>query len=221
MVDKIKYYLIILIFSNSFFSVFSQDSIVKVKYTSDFKFQDGIYLTFKEVKENKPSITEFEIIKDNTLGDAGRVILRFENTDSLGNARTSNMKDCYGYSYKGILYKYQGYPGYYYKLFLIGNMTHYMAIIKRVTPQSYMSDQPISEYGDITSDFIEKFIDFETGNEYFFKYKVFCEFLKAKDVDLYNVYNKTRDKKQLMHNFLLKYNEKHPLYFPVTVNKEE
>ena len=211
-----------LIFFFVFAALFAEaqnDSTVMVKYQEGVHFEDGIYLSFDEFKQNKPKITEYEVINDNTFGEMGRVILRFDCEDAKGNLKSCTIKECFCYCKKGVVYIYQGYYGYYYRAFIIGALVHYLAFSHSVTPMAYMSDQPVAYVGT-TGNYEEFVIDFETGKEIPFKYKNFSGFLKAQDPELYEQLKKTKQKKKMIHNFLLKYNEKHPIFIPVVKTEE-
>jgi hypothetical protein len=54
----------------------------------------------------------------------------------------------------------------------------------------------------------------ETGATFLFTYRNFKDFLKQNDEELLAELEKTKNKRDMIHHFLLKYNEKHPVYFP-------
>jgi hypothetical protein len=190
------------------------DSVVMLKYQEGVRFEEGIYLSFDEFKKNSPKIQEYEVINDNTFGEIGRVILRFNCEDAAGNVKSCSVKECFCYVRKGVVYIYQGYFGYYYRTFIVGALTHYLAFSHTVTPKMYMSDQPVAYIGS-TENYQEFLKDFNTGKEIPFKYKNFSAFLKNNDPELYGQLQKTKQKRKMIHNFLLKYNERHPIYIPV------
>lgn len=194
--------------------LYAQDESTMVKYSRDFKFNDGIYQTFKEFKDNKPSLQVFEVVKDNLYGEEGSMKLKYPCPDSIGSKKNCVIDDCFGYSKNGILYMYQGYSGYYYRMFLVGALSHYIAFNKNRLGDMYFSNEPIAYVGS-SNDYSEFLLDFETGETFHFNYKDFCDFLKAHDEELYQELEKTKQKRKMIHHFLLKYNEKHPIYFPV------
>lgn len=198
----------------SAFSQAQNDSTALLKYQEGVYFEDGIYLSFDEFKNNSPKIHEYEVINDNTFGEIGRVLLRFNCEDDKGNIKSCSVKDCFCYVRKGVVYIYQGYFGYYYRAFIVGALTHYLAFSHAVTPKMYMSDQPVAYVGS-TENYQEFVIDFNTGKEIPFKYKNFSDFLKDNDTELYNQLQKSKQKRKMIHNFLLRYNERHPIYIPV------
>ncbi|HNW89502.1 MAG TPA: hypothetical protein PKN48_07545 [Bacteroidales bacterium] len=209
----IAFYIILLLFFCPAFG-YAQSDTVMVKYTRDFKFNDGIYQTFKEFKDNKPSLPVFEVVKDNLYGEEGSMKLKYPCPDSIGSKKTCVIDECFGYSKNGILYMYQGYSGYYYRMFLVGALSHYIAFSKNRMGDMYFSTEPIAYVGS-SNDYSEFLLDFETGETFHFNYKDFCDFLKIHDEELYQELQKTKQKRKMIHHFLLKYNEKHPVYFPV------
>lgn len=192
----------------------AQNDSSYVKYTKGFVFNDGIYLSFKEFKNNKPSLNEFEAIKEDLYGEEGSVILKYPCPDSIESAKKCILKDCFGYCKNNIVYFSQGYSGYYYRMFIIGALSHYIAIHFYSNDHMYISQEPNAFIGT-TSDYTEYLLDFETGEKFRFTYKDFCNFLINNDKDLYDELQKTKHKRDMIHHFLLKYNDKHPIYFPV------
>ena len=59
------------------------DTIGKVRYSKDFVFNDGIYLSFSEFKANKPSIKKFFIKKPSVFGNPNYTLLEFVCPDSI------------------------------------------------------------------------------------------------------------------------------------------
>ncbi|HQI69347.1 MAG TPA: hypothetical protein PLT47_01250 [Bacteroidales bacterium] len=194
----------------------AQSDTVMVKYTRDFKFNDGIFQTFQEFKNNKPSLPEFEVVKDKIYGEEGSVILRYPCPDSIGSKKTCVIDECFGYSKNGILYIYQGYPGYYYRMFMVGALSHFVAFDKYGMHDMYFSPEPLAYVGT-SNDYAEYLLDMETGETMHFNYKDFCKFLENHDSELFQELQNTRQKRKMIHHFLLKYNEKHPVYFPVSI----
>lgn len=192
----------------------AQNDSAIVKYTRDFKLKDGIYQTFKEFKNNKPSLPEFEVIKDKIYGEDGSIILRYPCPDSIGSKKTCEVDECFGFCKNGVLYLSQGYSGYYYRMFIVGALSHFIAFNRYGMPDMYLSPEPLAYVGT-TNDYSEFLLDFETGNTIHFNYKDFSDFLKAHDEELYQELQKTKQKRKMIHHFLLKYNERHPIYFPV------
>mgnify|MGYP007068279383 CR=1 FL=1 len=207
--------LAILIICPLFSRLSAQNDTTFVKYSRDFKFNDGIYQSFKEFKNNKPSLPDFEVIKDKIYGEEGSIILRYPCPDSIGSKKTCTLDKCFGYCKNGILYFSQGYTGYFYRMFIVGALSHFMAYNKDdMQHDLFMSPQPVAYVGP-SNDYTEYLLDFNTGTTFLFNYKDFSDFLKAHDEELYQELQKTRQKRKMIHHFLLKYNEKHTISFPV------
>ncbi|MCK9611942.1 MAG: hypothetical protein PHR81_00935 [Bacteroidales bacterium] len=209
---KLFYNILFIFFLPSF--LFSQSDIPQVKYTREFKFNDGIYQSFKEFKYNNPSLPEFSMSKDNNFIQEGNVILRYPCPDSIGSKRTCVIENCFGFSRNGILYLNQGYPGYYYRMFIVGALSHFIAFNKFGAPDVFATFEPFV-FSSGSNDFTEYLLDFETGNTFRFGYTEFSEFLEKHDKELFDELQNTKQKRKMIHHFLLKYNEKHPIYFPV------
>jgi len=100
-----RYFRILLVLLFPFFMptiLHAQNDSTLVKYSRDFKLKDGIYQTFKEFKNNKPSLPEFEVIKDKIYGEDGSMILRYPCPDSIGSKKTCEIEDCFGFCKNGI-----------------------------------------------------------------------------------------------------------------------
>ncbi len=191
----------------------AQNDSVYVKYTRDFKLKDGIYQTFNEFKNNKPSLPEFEVVKDRIYGEEGSIILKYPCPDSIGSKRTCLIDECFAFCKNGVLYLSQGFSGYYYRMFIVGALSHYIAFNRSSMHDMYFATEPMAYMGS-TGDYTEYLLDFETGNSIHFNFRDFSDFLKTHDEELYAELQKTKQKRKMIHHFLLKYNEKHPIYFP-------
>lgn len=88
-----------------------QDSakIEKIKYTPDFKFKDGIYLSFEDIKHNNPIIKE-RIITDLNYEDYAFFEKLLNNAkkitvlDLMGLRKEIPVKNIWGFSQNGIVY---------------------------------------------------------------------------------------------------------------------
>jgi hypothetical protein len=183
-----------------------------VKYTQDFKFQDGIFMNFDEFKNNAPSITQFEVVKDKNSGDGTYIYLKYSVQDTSGSKKKMTNKTCFGFSKNGVLYFSDGNNGFY-RMFIVGALSHFIQY------------QPIygsmdNFYGNTTglnfsgNELREYLLDFQTGETFVFVYRNFRDFLKSHDEELLKELEKTKNKRDMIHHFLLKYNERHPVYFP-------
>lgn len=214
---KLLFLILLLCFYISVLNAQQATDTVMFKYSRDFPFNDGIYLSFSEFKNNRPSFSNFNIINDDQYGRAGSTMLAYPCHDSAGMPKLCAVKECFGYCSQGVVYLWQGYGDYYYRLFIIGALSHYLAFQQYNSYPVLVSDQPVGFTGT-TAEYTEYLLDFETGESFPFTYKSFSNFLKTHDEELYNALEKSRGKRKLIHNFLLKYNEKHPVYFPVILS---
>jgi len=85
-----------------------KDSIKQVKYTPDFKFNDGIFLSFSQVKENNAiNKSKIETAEDLNSIDFFKNVLSNETIilfDNNGMKREYPVSDIWGYSNQGVLY---------------------------------------------------------------------------------------------------------------------
>lgn len=189
--------------------VFPQEnSAGKVQYSSDFVFEEGIYLTFDEFKADSPSIKKFSIKKPAPYSDPNFIFLEYACSDSVKETENCKVKDCWGYSYRGDVYISHAYYAYFFKLMVIGSVCHFVGLSG---VGSTATDIMTGFGGD--NDYKQFYLDFETGDIQIFTYKYFAEFLKYHDEVLYEELIKEKKKKKLIFKYLLKYNEKHPIYF--------
>lgn len=188
------------------------DSAGKVKYNGEFEFTDGIYLTFNEFVSNNPSIKEFYIKKPTPIADPLNIELEYKCTDSVKTNKNCAITDCWGYSYKGNVYIAHSYYAYYFKVQVIGALCHFTGL-SGVGIQTPVNNDVISGFG-ADNEYRQFMIDFKTGEINVFNYKNFSTFLKENDNELYVELSQKKRKKKFIFQYLLKYNERHPIYFP-------
>jgi hypothetical protein len=142
-----------------------------------------------------------------------QIELTYNCTADDGSRNTCTLDNCFAYVKENKLYFSQGFYGYYFRVFIVGSLTHFMAYSSFDIDRDYY-------YGNMTglmssdNDFQEYLLDFETGQAFRFTYKIFSEFLKTRDAELYQQLMESKRKRKMIHHFLLKYNEKHPAYVP-------
>jgi hypothetical protein len=204
--------IIVLLFLTGNFLFAQTDTTGKVRYTHNYIFKDGIYLTFDEFKNNAPSITDFTIVKSGQLSSSNDVILEYPCRDSVSKGKKCEMEDCWGYCNKGTVYISHKSTGLYFKVMVVGAVCHFVALSG--FDQSQQMNSTFTQYG-AGNDYVQYFLDFDSGIATPFTYKKFVAFLKVKDTDLYkNLSIIKKNRRKLIFLFLLKYNEKHPIYFP-------
>ncbi|PKP40971.1 MAG: hypothetical protein CVT95_13060 [Bacteroidetes bacterium HGW-Bacteroidetes-12] len=203
---KIIFLLFSLLFSILTFA--QQDTLGKTRYTPEFRFKTGIFMSFEEFQHNEPSIINFRIKKKGNFNDGIIFEYKCEDDSNLW-CETEN---CWGYSENGNVYISQKFANKYFRIQIIGALIHYI----RFDGYDYRDmGYSYNYYMQTTAvpRFNEFFLDFDTGNSYLFTYKIFSEFLKNKDEELYKKLMNTKKKKKIYTHFLFKYNEKHPIYF--------
>ncbi|MBG0860122.1 MAG: hypothetical protein IQL11_11500 [Bacteroidales bacterium] len=113
------------------FSVRGQEREGMVKYTPDFRFRDGIYLNFDQVKINSP-IPKAKILTSTDYNDreffqklfeAGKIYFY----DNMGIRQEVEINSIWGYSRNGILYIQI--EGNFNRVTFIGNICHFVADI--------------------------------------------------------------------------------------------
>lgn len=115
----------------SSFSLNGQDQVGKVKYTPDFKFRDGIYMNFEQVKVNNP------IPKAKLLTSADYNDREFFNKvfaadkiyfyDEMGVRQEVDKNDIWGFARNGVLYVMI--QGNFNRITFVGNICHFVADI--------------------------------------------------------------------------------------------
>lgn len=211
----------VLIFLACPFFLFTQtDSVL---YTSEFKFVDGIYKTFEEFKQNRPSLkvkakaTE-NIDKKMTFGVQEESLYY---SDSLGNPIFLNHKDVWGYCLNGVVYvKFQHR---YHRLFKIAAISLFS---EEPTSDPTLGLVPASTglvisgfpYTDnlfpFNDDSKHYLLDFYTGLLYYHNLAV-IEQLLEKDKALHAEFmsiKKAKERKKRMFIYLRKFNERNPIY---------
>jgi hypothetical protein len=211
-----------------------QDSLLfadSVKYTVDFKFKDGIYLNFLQVKSNSP-VSKFSILTsdyevDGSFYDNLTQQKTISYFDIFGVKQDVETKRIWGYADKGVLYVQVG--GTFNRINIVGSISHFIANVVEEHESYY--DPMYGGYGTYygtsmgsssytTSEVRQYIMDFSTGQVLEFTSEN-VEILLMKDVTLYDEYvalNK-KSKNQLKFYYVRKFNERNPLYIFKTDNE--
>jgi len=174
----------------------------------DFHFTDGIYLSFDELKNNLPAWRTFEVTHRN-----GATYLARPCADSSTTRNDCAVENPWGYCLNGNVFIHQGYDNHYFRLQVIGALTHYFRM-EIIYTNSGLSD-PMNPYGAMPSARMsdrEVILEWSTGKSFDFNYKNFKAFLKNNDPDLYQQLESSKKKRGMIYFYLLKYNERHPVY---------
>ncbi len=211
-----------------------------IKYTPEFKFREGFYLNFDQVKSNKP-IPKSRLLtsidpKSPTFFDQITEAKTLTYFDDLGNSREVETNSIWGYCTNGILYI--GIGGSFNRITIMGNICHFVANVTTYSNR-YNSPYGYSPYGYYpygygyspygygyspygygspsyrTTELKQLLLDFNTGKVMEYEPKS-VEMLLMTDPELHDEYSNLRSKKQqqLKFMYIRKYNEKHPLYIP-------
>ena len=224
----------------SFLQLFGQDKEGMAKYTPDFKFNDGIYLNFDQVKLNSP-IPKAKLLTSIDYNDREffKKILEGDKIyffDNMGVRQEVAKNSIWGYSRNGVLYIQV--QDNFNRITFVGSICHFVADITTYDSRSYSSpygyyDPYYSPYSysnyynpyyspyrsNMSRNELKQYlIDFESGKVLEFDVDN-TELLLMKDNKLYEEYVQLsrRKKKDLMFVYIRRFNENNPLYIPVPV----
>ncbi len=210
-----------------------------VKYTPDFRFTDGIYVNFDQVKRNSP-IPKAKIVTSADYNARDFFEQIFENDqlyyyDAMGVRQELEIEEIWGYSRKGILYIQL--QGNFHRITFVGKLAHFVAEITTYDRRNYGSSRnyydpyyspysynsynspyyysPYSPSTVSRNELIQYIIDFETGNRLEYNVKnVEIALMKDPELHLEYVSLSRKKKKQMMFLYIRKYNERNILYLP-------
>jgi hypothetical protein len=212
-----------------------EEEIPLVPYTPDYKFRDGIYLGIQDVKSNDPiplaRIVSERISYDREFFDElilkGHIVLY----DYAGVRAVVNTSDIWGYALHGRLHIMVG--GRFQRIILQGSISQFMAS-ETTHEKTYFADEDTVDYYTTTEDLHREFhkkyyyrnltaegklclFDFESNALEAYDPSALGKLLE-RDSLLFSEYTslRTREKKKQMVNFIRRYNQNHPLYFPAT-----
>jgi hypothetical protein len=213
-----------------------------VKYTPDFKFNDGIYLNFDEVKLNQP-IPKAKLLTSIDYNDREffKKLMEMDKIyfyDDMGVRQEIVKNNMWGYARNGVIYVQI--QGNFNRITFVGSICHFVADVtsydNRYSNSPYGYYDPYYSpygYGNYYSPYGGSYydpyrqnsaprtelkqylIDFETGKVLDFDTDN-TELLLMKDDVLYEEYMRLsrKMKKDLMFVYIRKFNEKHPLMIP-------
>ena len=211
----------------------------EVKYTPDFRFRDGIYVNFDQVRQNSP-IPKAKIVTSADYNARDFFVQIFENDriyyyDGLGIRQELEIESIWGYSRNGILYIQL--QGNFHRITYVGMLAHFVADIttydrrnygspynyyspysSRYSYNSYNNPYYYSPYSPSTisrSELVQYIVDFETGNRLEYNVNnVEISIMKDPELHMEFISLPRKKKKQMMFLFLRRYNEDNPLYLP-------
>ena len=204
-----------------------QDSISRVKYTPEFRFTDGLYLNFSQVRNNNPipptrinsriDPGEFNFFRDLV---EEKTISYF---DGFGSQQEVNTDQIWGFCQDGKLFI--NYNDEFNRIPIIGQACHFIADVTVIDTYNdpYYYDRYNNYYNPYSNrpynrtsrskEMRQYIMRFETGEILSYNRESILVVL-MEDPELYEEYNSLRKRKQrdLMFFFLRRFNEKHPLY---------
>lgn len=208
------------------------DTSGMIRYTPDFRFQDGLFLDFDQVRSNAP-LAKSRILTtlDYNDDDFFTRLLQEKKVyyyDNLGTKQELQASKIWGYARNGMLYIRVGNE--FDRITFIGSICHFIANVSTYSnryndpnmtdfyynPYYYNNYRYGYPYNQVeTKDMQQFLLDFETGKVMNFDVKS-MEALLTRDPQLYDEYSGLSGKKQKQLKFLYlrKFNERHPLYFP-------
>ena len=220
---------------------YGQEKDGLIKYTPDFRFKDGIYLSFDQIKANNP-IPKAKLLTSADYNDREFFTKVFESDkvyfyDEVGIRQEVAKSNIWGFARNGVLYVLI--QDSFNRVTFFGNICHFVADVTTYdtrsnnyspygyydpynSPYGYGSYNPYgsyySPYGQQTvarNELKQYIIDFETGKVLDFTTDN-VEMLLMKDPAIYDEYIQlpAKKKKELRFVYIRKFNEKNPLYLP-------
>ncbi len=222
-----KYPIVFILFVSFIFNLYGQDSTDMVKYSPDFKFNDGIYVNFEQVKANDP-IPKSRLLTTVGYNDREFFERLTQNKeiafyDQFGTQQSIPTKSIWGYSNNGVLFI--NLNNTFNRITVIGNICHFVAnqttYYRDYYDPYYYGNPYYNRYGGYPyntrkqSELRQYVLDFESGEVYDYEIST-MEILLMRDPELHDEYANLRKKKkkQLKFYYLRKFNERNPLYIP-------
>ena len=178
-----------------------------------FNFKDGVYLSIEEYKNNQPSLpfNRFCQKDGSTLFDFKLEPTLYYRNDTNGVSPLSS-SSLFGYAHYGNFYIKVDYlkQSYFARLVVIGALCHFVCEVQQSTVDYYYNTPRY------TTAMLQFALDHETGKVVPFNQESFLVFLQ-RDKELYDEFTllPKKKKKDLTFFYLRKYNQKHPVYFPL------
>lgn len=208
------------------------EEVTMVRYSPDFKFKDGLYLNIDDLRNNDP-IPLARIVTDlgsynkdfiNEMYSSAKIVLY----DDYSIKRFIYTKNLWGYAEGGRLYIMVG--GQFQRISITGSISLFIAsettnvktrfprdtsIHARTTGDLYRSHHKRYYYAPVTGQGGEYLFDFESNSLSVYSAEV-LEKLLVRDAELFTEYAslKKREQKKRMSEFIRRYNQNHPLFFP-------
>lgn len=204
------------------------DSLIMIKYSPDFKFKEGIYINFDQVKVNQP-LPKSRIISTVNYNDPDF----FENLlddpsvyfyDNIGNRNELKTSQIWGYSRNGFVYIKM--EDGFFRITLIGTVCHFVAseTTYHNNYNNYSYPYSYNSYSDpyrmhptsqTVTEMRQYVLDFNTGRVLDYTEES-LDVIFMFDPEIHDEFNSLSKKKrkQMKFYFMRKFNTAHPLYFP-------
>ncbi|HBS85533.1 MAG: hypothetical protein A2W91_17130 [Bacteroidetes bacterium GWF2_38_335] len=199
-----------------------KDTSGMVRYSPEYKFKEGIFVNFEQVKLNKP-VSVARIVSDYNPDELDF----FENLtkeekifflDDNGMKQEESTKTIWGYSRNGNLYI--NWNGEFNRIPVVGSISHFIAdktVYYERTPDPYYGYYNGSVFPTTYSsnEMRQYILDFETGKVLEFSHDN-LETILIRDNVLYEEYSqlKKRKRRQLAFLYMRRFNDNQPLYLP-------
>ena len=203
--------------------IFAQTNTDSLAYTKDFILNEGIYLNYYDFRTNRP--ISKEVIRSKDDKDQLEFLSKLVDHNTFiyfnfnGIEHKVHADSIWGYCQNNTVYI--NYENKFCRIPLFGNLSQFVALVE-VT--SYMNGfGPYYTYGmtaasmPVKSKEIRQFIlDFYTGKVIPMDLKKVEELIQ-RDSTIYKEFSSLRKKqrKEKMSLYLRRYNESHPILFPV------
>jgi len=209
--------------------LYSQNGENTVEFTPDFKFAEGIFFFFFQVRNSNP-ISKARILTVVDFNDSEffKVVLEKDVIyyyDEYGIRNEVKKDNIWGYSRNGVLYV-QLKDGFH-RITIVGGICHFVAFIKTYESRYYDPYFHRSFYSDFyrypyrggtysKTELRQYMLDFESGKIMEYNHSNVGLAL-MRDAELHDEYMKLgrRKRKQLKFMYIRKFNERNPIYFPV------
>ncbi len=184
---------------------------------NNFRFNEGLFLNFDQVKENYPIPT------NNIIAQGDKTTLNFwkslfsndviEYIDTNGQRQFVYSDDVFGFSYKGRLYIH--YKNAFAQIPVLGAIFHFTVAYNVEDPYYFYNSFDPYYIDDNSSSHIEVsqfIIDYQTGQIYEYNIKTIDQIF-ARDKNLYEKWSSLsrRKKKKQIFVYLQEYNKNNPV----------
>ena len=204
-----------------------------VQYSSEYKFKDGLYLNIDDVRNNDPIplgrvVTDLNNYNKDFFDE---MIIREEIIlyDENGVRASLPTKDIWGYAKNGRLYIMLG--GKFQRLIIEGSISHFIAssttyVKTKIGPKDTVMYYSTTEdlyrkmngkyyYANVSTEGKMSLFDFESNTLTGYNEENLGKLLEIDSI-LSSEYEplRKREKKNRMAEFIRRYNDNHPLFFP-------